>query len=78
MTPHTNHVKLFTGSFIEVQRLQLDLNDAEIPFLIKNNNESARLAGFGSLNDAVEIFVFEENLVQAKEIVKKLEDKTEN
>ena len=72
MSDQPSHIRLYTGSFIEIQRLQLDLNDAEIPFIIKNNNESARFAGFGSLSDAVEIHVFENDLEAASEILKKL------
>ena len=72
MNENSKHIRLFTGSFIAVQRLQLDLNDAEIPFLVKNNNESAKMAGFGALSDNVEIFVYEEDLESAKELLKEL------
>jgi hypothetical protein len=72
MNEHSKHIRLFTGSFIAVQRLQLDLNDAEIPFLIKNNNESARMAGFGALSDNVELFIYEEDLDRATEIINEL------
>lgn len=59
------YVRLFTGSFIEVQRLQLDLEDAEIPFIVKNKSASAKMAGFGSLNEEVEIHVPQKNLKKA-------------
>ncbi|MFC2127853.1 putative signal transducing protein [Bacteroidota bacterium] len=72
MKEHSTHVRLFTGSFIAVQRLQLDLNDAEIPFLVKNNNESARLGGYGSLSSNVELFIFKEDLEKATEILETL------
>ncbi|WP_152285406.1 putative signal transducing protein [Flavicella marina] len=72
MTNNSNHVKLHTASFIEIQRLQLDLNDAEIPFLTKNNDESARLAGFGSFGDHVELYVYENDIKEATEILEKL------
>ena len=75
MSEQSPHIHLFTGSFIEIQRLQLDLNDAEIPFLIKDNNQSARMAGFGSLSDAVEIFVFENDFEAASEIINLAKDK---
>ncbi|WP_166461099.1 putative signal transducing protein [Flavicella sediminum] len=74
MTDHATHIKLFTGSFIAVQRLQLDLNDAEIPFIVKNNNDSAILAGFGALSDNVELFIFEDDLEKASKILKDLND----
>lgn len=69
MNKNSKHIRLFTGSFIAVQRLQLDLNDAEIPFLIKDNNESARMAGYGILSDNVELFIFEEDLKKSTEIL---------
>lgn len=72
MSDQSSHILLHTASFIEIQRLQLDLNDAEIPFLIKDNNQSARMAGFGSLNDAVEIHVFKNDQEEANKILDKL------
>ena len=30
MDDHSKHIRLFTGSLIEIQRLQLDLDDAQI------------------------------------------------
>ena len=72
MTAPKRHIKLYTGSFIEIQRLQLDLNDAEIPFFIKNINESAKLAGFGSLSDSVELHIFATDLERATIILNAL------
>ncbi len=69
MVEQDTHILLHTGSFIEIQRLQLDLNDAEIPFIIRNNNESAKLAGFGALSDNVELFVFKNDSESAIEIL---------
>jgi len=74
MTNESTHVLLYTGSFIEIQRLQLDLNDAEIPFIIKNNDESARLAGFGSFGDHVQLLVAKEDLSEATIILNKLKE----
>ena len=72
MENHLTHVPLHTASFIEIQRLQMDLNDAEIPFITKNDSESARLAGFGSFGDHVELFVYEDDLTEAGKILEKL------
>ena len=72
MTNESTHIALHTASFIEIQRLQLDLNDAEIAFITKNNSESARLAGFGSFGDHVELFVYEEDFSEATKILEKL------
>ncbi len=72
MSDYPTHIRLYSGSFIEVQRLQLDLNDAEIPFLIKNNNESAKMAGFGALSDNVQVHIFESDFKKASEILANL------
>ncbi len=72
MDNDTLHITLHTASFIEIQRLQLDLNDAEIPFITKNDSESARLAGFASFGDHVELFVYKEDFSEAKKILEKL------
>lgn len=67
-----NLILLHLGSFIEIQRLELDLNDAEIPFVVKNRNESARLAGFGVLGDHIEIYVFKSDFEFAAKILRDL------
>jgi hypothetical protein len=72
MSNDSNHVSLHTASYIEIQRLQLDLNDAEIGFITKNNDESARLAGFGSFGDHVQLLVSEDDLLEASKILEKL------
>ena len=74
MANDSNHVSLHTASFIEIQRLQLDLNDAEIAFITKNNDESARLAGFGSFGDHVQLFVSQNDFSEATKILKKLKE----
>ncbi len=40
MDDQSKHIKLFTGSLIEIQRLQIDLDDSEIPSMVKNNFQS--------------------------------------
>lgn len=39
---------LYTGSLVEVQRLKAILEENDIFPIIKDENESARLAGFGA------------------------------
>jgi hypothetical protein len=70
----SQYTPLHTASFIETQRLQLDLHDAEIAFITKSNSESARLAGFGSFGDYVELFVHEEDLTEATKILEKFKN----
>ena len=55
----TEHIKLFSGSSIIINRLQNILESNNISSLLKNKFESARLAGFGEQMNSVEIFCFE-------------------
>ena len=60
MDDHDKHVKFFVGSLIEIQRLQLDLDDQNIPSLVKNNFQSGLRSGFyGGSPSQVELFIFE-------------------
>ncbi len=66
----SKHIKLFTGSLIEIQRLQLDLNDNQIPSMVKNNFQSGIRSGFyGGSPSQVELFIFEEDKEKASPIL---------
>ncbi|OIQ16214.1 MAG: hypothetical protein BM557_10100 [Flavobacterium sp. MedPE-SWcel] len=52
-------MKVFSGSNILAQALKLKLEEAGIDTIIKNNVQSATMAGFGSSGQAVEIFIDE-------------------
>lgn len=70
MDDHSKHVRLFTGSLIEIQRLQLDLDDGKIPSMVKNNFQSGLRAGFyGGSPSQVELFIYEEDLEEARQIL---------
>jgi len=72
MDEFSKHVKLFTGSLIEIQRLQLDLDDKKIPSLVKNNFQSGLRSGFyGGSPSQVELFIYEEDLEKATSILEK-------
>ena len=72
MDEHSKHTKLFTGSLIEIQRLQLDLDDCQIPSLVKNNFQSGIRSGFyGGSPSQVELFIYEEDLEKATPILEK-------
>ncbi len=72
MNEHSKHIKLFTGSLIEIQRLQLDLDDSEIPSLVKNNFQSGLRAGFyGGSPSQVELFIYEEDKEKATPLLEK-------
>ena len=62
MDDQSKHIKLFTGSLIEIQRLQLDLDDNAIPSMVKNNFQSGLRAGFyGGSPSQVQLFIYEED-----------------
>ena len=70
MDDHSKHVRLFTGSLIEIQRLQLDLDDQRIPSMVKNNFQSGLRAGFyGGSPSQVELFIYEEDMEEAQGIL---------
>lgn len=70
MDDQSKHVKFFTGSLIEIQRLQLDLDDQQIPTMVKNNFQSGMSAGFyGGSPLQVQLFIFEEDMEKALPIL---------
>ena len=75
MDDQSKHIRFFTGSLIQIQRLQLDLDENKIPSLVKNNFESGLRSGFygGSLSQ-VQLFIFEEDLKEAKPILEKFKE----
>ncbi len=75
MDDHSKHIKFFTGSLIEIQRLQLDLDEDQIPSLVKNNFQSGIRSGFyGGSPSLVELFIYEEDQEKAKPILKKFKE----
>ncbi len=70
MDDQSKHVNLFTGSLIEIQRLQIDLDDNEIPSMVKNNFQSGLRSGFyGGSPSQVQLFIFEEDREKALPIL---------
>lgn len=51
------HITIFSGSSIIVKGLQNRLDDMNIRSLTKDRFESARLAGFGSDRNAIELLI---------------------
>jgi len=75
MGDQSKHINFFTGSLIQIQRLQLDLDENEIPSLVKNNFQSGIRSGFyGGSPSLVELFIYEENLDKATPIPEKFKE----
>jgi len=69
----SNYIRVFSGNFIEVQRIFNKLQNLNICAIIKDESESGRLAGFGpSIQGLQEIHVHKEELEGALPIIKNL------
>jgi hypothetical protein len=67
---NSNYIKVFTGDFISVQRVFLELESVDVCAIIKDESESGRLAGFGSsIQGFQEIHVHKDELSKALPIV---------
>jgi hypothetical protein len=63
------HIKIYSGDSITVNRLSFLLDEAGIPSLIKDHANSATLAGFGTLGNSVELFIYNSDLEKASTII---------
>jgi hypothetical protein len=69
----SNYIKVYTGDFIAVQRVFLELESVDVCAIIKDESESGRLAGFGSsIQGYQEIHVHKDELAKALPIVKSI------
>lgn len=62
-------MKAFSGSEILALALQSKLEEAGVETLVKNNIQSARLAGFGTSGTAVEVFIQETDFAKANPVI---------
>lgn len=65
----SEQIKIYTGSAITINRLAQLLEDQKIPSIIKNNQESGRLAGFGTTGDSVELYILNSDLDNAQKVI---------
>ncbi len=64
---------VFEGSFIEIKRIETELKYNGINPIIINKRESALLSGFGfNPHEKIKIYVFKDQLKNAKDILKEL------
>ncbi|MEP1486910.1 MAG: DUF2007 domain-containing protein [Algibacter sp.] len=70
----SNYIKIFTGNFIIVKRIVFDLKKENIIPVIKDETESARLAGFGGgiLPGFQQIYVHKDELDKAASILESI------
>lgn len=62
-------IKFFSGSEVESMAIINVLKDRNINYVVKDQFESARLAGFGNFGSAVEIYINKDDFEKAKDIV---------
>ncbi len=66
------YVKVFTGSLVAMQHIKQLMQDKNIEPIVKDRSNSAAMAGFGAVHtDFIELFVHEEEVEKAMQIIKK-------
>lgn len=61
-------IKVFSGSQIEALSIKQKLEERGVEPIIKDGFESARLAGFGNTDAAVELYVTAEDFDKIKDL----------
>jgi hypothetical protein len=62
-------MKIFSGSEILALALKEQLEQIHLEVVMKDNIQSARLAGFGTSGQAVELFIQETDFAKANPII---------
>lgn len=74
----TEYTKVYSGNFILVTRVKEGLEQVGIVPIIKDEGESQRLAGYGSMNQGFqEVFVHNDELDKAVTIIEKIKAEME-
>ncbi len=66
----SEHVRILTDSAIVINRIVQLLDEEKIPSIIKDNVESARLAGFGIPSNDVDLYVDSSDVNSVEMIIK--------
>lgn len=64
-----NHKKIFSGSEILAMGVKNILEEQGIEYIERNDVQSAVRAGFGSADQAVHIFVYQDDVSKARELL---------
>lgn len=62
-------MKVFSGSEILAMAIKAKIEEAGVDTVVKNNIQSARLAGFGTSGQAVEVFINEKDYGKAHKAI---------
>ncbi|MFS4467665.1 putative signal transducing protein [Maribacter sp. 2210JD10-5] len=69
----SDYYKIFTGNQFVGKQIEAKLKEIGITPIVKNEGESARMAGFATaMKDTVEIHVNKDEVAKAEEIVKQV------
>ena len=60
------YIKIFTGSSMEVLAIKNTLESINIIPVIKDEAQSASLAGFGATPDLLQVYVYKDELASAQ------------
>ena len=64
-----DYTKLFTDTTIIINGLKMELEAANIQYLVKDRFESARLGGYGEQQASVELFVLQKDIEKAEKVL---------
>ena len=74
----SEYTKVYNGNFVMVTRIKSELENVGIIPIIKDEGESQRLAGYGSMNQGFqEVFVHNDELEKALAIVERVKAEME-
>ncbi|MFL0072287.1 DUF2007 domain-containing protein [Tenacibaculum maritimum] len=73
-----NHVRIFTGSAILVNRLKFLLDEINITSIINNGIEAGRLGGFGTLAESVDLYILKKDVALASSTIEKFQKEITN
>ncbi|MDI1256316.1 MAG: DUF2007 domain-containing protein [Flavobacterium sp.] len=62
-------IKIFSGSEILAQNLKIKIEEIGVDVIMKDNIQSAKLAGFGNAGVAVELFIQEIDFGKANPVI---------
>jgi hypothetical protein len=62
-------MKVFSGSEILALALQEKIEEVGVNTMVKNNIQSAQMAGFGTTGQAVELFIQETDFAKANPVI---------
>tara|TARA_B100001027_G_scaffold213063_2_gene183230 strand:- start:1138 stop:1356 length:219 start_codon:yes stop_codon:yes gene_type:complete len=67
-----DYLCVFSGNHVDTLNVIDSLDKININPIIKNESESARLAGFGIISEKENVYVHRDEYVKAKELIKSI------